>query len=167
MVLASALGADCGKRASVDEIAAQIHGNLPGLNYLALARGGNKVFPADFEILADSVLNLADAEFGLLLSDDFADYPFSHLDAGIPVGEGGVGHQGDECSLKLAETLLYVHCYVLEHVVGDHESLLIAAAAEHVEPGVVVRVVQFHGKSPFHSGLKSFLEVDQVLGCPV
>ena len=93
MVLSSRLRPDRGERAVGDEVAAQVHGNLAGLDDLTLPRLGEKVVAGDIEVLADIHLYLVDAHVGLGFSDQVLRYPGGELHQGLVLLHQGVGDQ--------------------------------------------------------------------------
>ena len=91
MVLAADFGADDRQRAVVDQVAAEVHRNLAGLDDLALAGRGDEGLAGEVEVVADGGLDLVDVQVVLLVFDDVAGDALGEFDGVLLVGQRRVG----------------------------------------------------------------------------
>ena len=87
MVLASDFCPNRRQRA-VDQASRHIHGNLPCLNYLALACLREKVVAGDVEIITDNFLHLVYRHIYLFLTYDLVSYAFSKIYCNLTMCQG-------------------------------------------------------------------------------
>ena len=166
MVFPARFGTD-GRQRAADQVTAHVHGNLTGLDDLALAGLGQQGVAGNVEILADRLLHLVDGDIVFLFADNLAGYVLGQFDRNILMGEGRMGDQGDQRTLQFAEIRFDPGRQVDQHFIADLDAFAETAGAEHLEPGLVRRRLQLDGQAPFHAGKHPFLKVLQVGRSPV
>ena len=152
VVLAAELGADGRERAARDEVAAHVHGDLAGLDNLALAALGQEHVAGDLEVVADHVLDPVDGDFLLLLPYDVADDAAGELHRNILVRERRMRDERDQRPFQLAEVGGHPRGEELQHIFGNTHALAEGTGTEHRQTRFVVRAVQLDGEPPFRSG---------------
>ena len=93
VVLSSDFQADRRERTTVNQVSAQVHGNLAGLHDTSFSGFRKEVLPCDVEVVADDFLDHVDRNLLLLLSDDVADDFLGKSDCDRFLTEGGIGYE--------------------------------------------------------------------------
>ena len=161
VIFSSKFCAYCRERA-VDKGAAHVHGDLTGLHDVALPRLGKKSVSGYVEVLADYLLYLVDSDIVLFFPHYLAGNLLGKLDSDLLVDKGRIGYYRYQRSLKLPEIGLDAGGQIYKDVFTYHYSLTESPCLEHLEPCGIGRHLELYGKSPFHPGEKSFLEVLEI-----
>ena len=163
VVLASELGTD-GREGLACHTAAEVHGNLAGLDDLPLAGVGEHEFVGDAEVVADRVADLGDGHFGAVDGDYLLQDFLGQLKSDFLLGQGGMGHQGGEGALELADVVCDLAGDVPYDVVSEDDALLEALGLEYGHTGLHVWRKELGGQAPLEAGQKSLLQALKVYG---